>query len=217
MDTINDKQKNTKKLHKRKVILVGAILALAAASVVALLYIFPSLRIRSLGIQLKPTKDIPLQQITYYLQNDPVWSKDTIGDTKIMLGGEGCLISCVSAAVTEMMDEPLTPQELNNMMTQIDGYEGASLIWYKIHEAIPSLDYSTARVFSNKTIEADLENGLLPIVRVKMYGMGATHWVLIIGAHDGQFMIFDPLKQDKQPIPLSTHGNVYAYRVIKKY
>jgi hypothetical protein len=192
-------------------------LALVIVLATALLYIFPSLRIRSLGIQLKPSKDFPLRQITYYLQNDPIWRKDTIGNTNITLGGEGCLISCVSAAATELLDNPVTPQELNNMLTQIDGYEGASLIWYKIHQAIPTLDYSTARVFSSKTIEADLGNGLMPIVRVKMYGIGATHWVLIIGAQDGQFMILDPLKQDRQPIPLSTHGNVYAYRVIKKF
>jgi hypothetical protein len=47
-------------------------------------------------------------------------------------------------------------------------------------------------------------------------GSGISHWVLIIGADAGDFLIYDPLNKEKAPIPLSTHGNVYSYRVLHK-
>jgi hypothetical protein len=78
----------------------------------------------------------------------------------------------------------------------------------------PEIDYQYARVFSSKNIEGDLAQGLLPIVNVKYYGSGVTHWVIVIGAKDGEFLIYDPANADKKPMNLSVHGKVYAYRVM---
>jgi len=88
---------------------------------------------------------------------------------------------------------PVTPKELNNMLTENNGYQGADLIWYKINEVLPEVDYRYSRIFDSKTIEKDLEKGLLPIVNVRYYKTGVTHWVLIVGAKDGEFIICDPV------------------------
>jgi hypothetical protein len=200
------------KRRLRIALIIAGVLVLAAA--VAGFNVLRAVYISKVGITIKPSRDYEVREVTYYLQNDPVWSKDTIGETSQTLGGVGCLISCAASAMTELGID-ITPAELNEKLSEVGGFSGASLIWYKIHEAIPEVDYTYSRVFSAKTIENDLSEGRLPIVNVRYFG-GATHWVLIIGAKDGEFMIYDPLNREKTPVPLSTHGKVYSYRVLVK-
>jgi len=47
-----------------------------------------------------------------------------------------------------------------------------------------------------------------------MNGTGVTHWLLIIGAAEEDFLAYDPLNPNLEPIKLSRHGNVYSYRVL---
>lgn len=169
--------------------------------------------IRANGLELRASKDFEVVDIKYFLQNDPEWGGDLIGGTNRTMGGSGCLITCVASAI-DHLGTPATPGEVNRKLTGVDGYQGADLIWYKINEAYPEIDYEYTRVFSSSGLERDLENGLLPIVNVKLNGSGASHWLLIIGAKDREFLAYDPLNPDKEPIMLSRHGNVYSYRVL---
>lgn len=177
-------------------------------------YAIGSLYIKKLGINLKASKDYELKNVVHYLQNDTNWSSDKIGASSYTMGGAGCLITSVSSAITYLGVE-INPKELNQKLSNVDGFDGANLIWYKIKEAIPEVDYSYNRIFTSKTIERDLKQGLLPIVNVKYFKTGITHWVLIVGAKDGEFIIIDPANRNLEPMPLSTHGRVFAYRVLK--
>ena len=78
----------------------------------------------------------------------------------------------------------------------------------------PEVDYTYSRIFSSRTIDRALESHLLPIVNVRYMGGGATHWVMVVGAENGDYLVLDPLHAGKDPIPLSTHGKVHAYRVL---
>ncbi len=178
-------------------------------------YVYQSRYIKKQGIIITPSKDYPIHDVEYYLQNDKEWSSDTIGNSKSSMGSTGCLITCVASSLTDL-GEKITPKELNQQLSDVEGFQGADLIWYKINEIIPSIEYSYSRVFNNKTIEGDLENDRLPLINVKFYGNGVTHWVVVVGAKDGDFLVYDPANKNKEPIPLSTHGKVYAYRVLHK-
>ena len=169
--------------------------------------------IKTIGLELKPSRDFEVKSIRYYLQNDAEWGGDSIGLSNRKMSGTGCLITCVASAITDL-GVPVTPGEVNLKLTEVDGYQGAELIWYKINEAYPEIDYKYTRIFSSATIESDLQSGLLPIVNVRMNGIGATHWLLIIGAKNGEFIAYDPLNPAKEPINLSKHGNVHSYRVL---
>ena len=170
--------------------------------------------IKLFGITLTPTHDYPVTDIIYYLQNDPLWASDIIGNSSSTVGRAGCLITCVAVSLNDLGIET-TPKELNQALSEINGYQGADFIWYKINEAFSNIDYSYQRIFSTETIEKDLENGKLPIINVRINGV-VTHWVSVVGAVNGDFLIFDPLNRDKTPIPLKTYGKVYAYRVLHK-
>jgi hypothetical protein len=171
--------------------------------------------IKNFGLNLVPVKNHSVQILNYYRQNDPKWQDVEIGTSKRKVGSTGCLISCVSTAISQL-GSPVTPEELNKMLTQVNGFQGADLIWYKINEVFPDIDYRYGRIFSSEKIGKDLEKGLLPIVNVKYNKTGITHWVLIVGAKDGEFIICDPLGDGNSTRLLSDHGNVFAYRVIEK-
>jgi hypothetical protein len=181
-------------------------------------YVIRSKYIKSFGITLTPSRDFSIHKTTQYLQNDTLWSSDNIGNTSLTMGGAGCLITCVAVSLSDI-GIAITPQELNKKLTDIDGYIKGELIWYKINNIFPSVNYSYKRVFSSRTIENDLSNNMLPIVNVRFNGNGVTHWVIIVGAKDGNFLIFDPFDpfiKNETPISLNTHGKVYAYRVLRK-
>lgn len=190
------------------ILLIACILVIAVGY-----YVIASRLIKYNGKELVPSKDYPIHQVTYYLQNDPQWAGDNIGNSSYTMGGAGCLITCVASSICDL-GVRIDPQELNNKLTDVGGFDDAILIWYKIHEAVPEVDYKYSRIFSSRTIEKDLREGRLPIINVKYHGGGVTHWLLVVGSKDGEFMVYDPLNQDKGPIPLSTHGKVYAYRVL---
>jgi hypothetical protein len=198
----------------RTVIVIAAALLVISAGAGGY-YILRVNHIKASGVLLAPTRPYDIRAVEYYLQNDPLWAGDTIGETSQSLGGAGCLISCAASATSEL-GFAVTPAEFNRKLTAVGGFSGANLIWYKIHEAIPEITYKYSRIFSSGTIERDLRQGLLPIVNVHYMGGGISHWVLIIGADAQDFLVYDPLNKDKNPITLSTHGKVYSYRVLMR-
>lgn len=216
MMKLTDKLKKAPSGKKRiyYVVLSLVCLVLIAAASFAF-YVGRVYYIKKTGINLVPTKDHPVRKMNYYRQNDPEWKNDNIGKSNRKMGSTGCLVSCVATAITQLGSQ-VTPAELNNRLTQAEGFQGADLIWYKINEAFPDITYRYSRIFNSKTIERDLEKGLLPIVNVKYHRTGVTHWVLIVGAKDGEFIICDPLDDGYSTRLLSDHGKVYAYRVIER-
>ena len=169
--------------------------------------------IKTKGVYLKPSQDFEIHDVQHFLQSDAEWGSDLIGDSTSSLAGAGCLVACAASAVTDL-GISVTPGEFNAKMAAASGYQGNMLIWHKINDVFPEIDYKYSRIPSSATIEKDLKSGLLPIINVKYMGSGVTHWVLVVGAKDGEFLVYDPLNIDKKPIALSTHGKVFAYRAL---
>jgi len=198
--------------RKKIVIAVAAIIVLLACTITGG-YAVRHFYTKIFGIRITPAIDSPVAQTAYYLQNDPLWGSDTIGNSKSEMSNTGCLISCVASAMGEL-GVPVTPGELNEQLTEAGGFESDILLWYKINEIFPEVDYKYSRIFNSATIDEDLANGLFPIVNVKYLNSFATHWVMIVGAEDGEYMVYDPLNTEQKMIPLSIHGKVYAYRTL---
>ena len=178
-------------------------------------YGFTFLRIKSEGVVLAPTKAIEPFAITYYLQNDPQWSTDKLGDSSSTMGGAGCLVASITTAM-DYYGVKYIPQEVNSLFRENDVFnENGQVIWMNIKNAIPEIDYKYDRVFDTQTIEDLLDEGLLPIIEVKYKGTGINHWVVVIGSDGTDFLVMDPLAQSKTPTKLSEHGGrAYAYRVL---
>jgi hypothetical protein len=170
--------------------------------------------IKNLGTSLVPDKPYSPHDVKVFLQNDPLWSDSYIGNSRFRLGGHGCLVSVLASALNDMGYD-LNVKELNSIFTEKEVYDAkGEVIWHKVGQALPGVTYRYQRLFGSATLTRDLEQGRLPLVMVRYHGKGVFHWVLVVGSNDRDFIIVDPLKQDKKPDRLSTHGRIYAYRVL---
>ncbi|MCP4221363.1 MAG: hypothetical protein GY765_42450 [bacterium] len=182
---------------------------------VPLLYGVMHFRIKYKGIGTDTNLNFKPKQVKYFLQNDDQWLNDEIGNSGRKMSSHGCLVTILASAI-DGMGYSTNPGELNRRFAKNGVYlDNGDVVWYKIKKVFPTINYKYRRIFSSRTLEYDLAEGRLPMVKVRYYKTGVFHWVLIVGTDGDDFLAMDPLKQDKEIIKLSVHGNIYAYRVLK--
>ncbi len=193
---------------KLVIALVGIILLLLAIYLAGVFYI------KTVGIELKTDEVFDYSQnIEYFLQTDLRWGNDILGNSSYTLAQQGCVVTDV-AMVLNYFGYNVDPGSLNEEFTANQVYtENGSLLWYKIEDLYP-VEYEYKRFFSDWAVEHNLEDGVIPIVRVKYGDSGLEHWVLIVGADGSDFLIMDPLAQNRVLSKLSNYDKVYAYRTI---
>lgn len=152
------------------------------------------------------------REVVFYRQDDEQWAAETMGDSAYTLGESGCLVSCIASAVT-MMGVEETPYTLNETLSgqNVFDVEG-NLLW----ENLRNTGKYEAEVFgsvTNEILEELLKDGRYPIIRVRMYGLGNFHYILVVKVEDGEYYCMDPLRNGL--IPLSQYANrVYAVRCV---
>lgn len=168
------------------------------------------------GVQVKPAKEkdiMPDTEVVFYRQDDKRWADDRLGDSDYTMRSSGCLVSCIASAVSMESGREETPGTLNTRFSAERVYDAeGNLQW----GALAKLDEYEVDVYgevSAEIIDACLSEGHYPVVRVRMYGLGNTHYVLIVGAENGKYLCMDPLKDGITE--LSYCGNrVYAMRCV---
>ncbi len=166
------------------------------------------------GITIRAKRDIPVKQVKYYKQVQDEWREDIMGNEGYLVERYGCLL-CVVASSIGYISNDITPGALNKLFVENDVYnDQAEIIWNRITKVVPEVTYGYKRLITSGIVLKLLENEILPIVKVKYCGGHIFHWVLIVGAEDGDYLVFDPLHKGEEPIPLSRHGRVYALRYI---
>lgn len=152
------------------------------------------------------------EEIIFYRQDDERWAKETLGDSKYTMGKSGCLVSCIASAVT-MMNEEKTPLTLNEEFSVQNVFDAeGNILWDNLRN-MGRYEVEVYQDVTSELLTTCLETGRYPIVRVRMYGLGNFHYVLIVKAENGEFYCMDPLKNGLTP--LSKYGNcVYAVRCV---
>ena len=122
------KNTNKKKLSRKNKILIAvtAISIISASILLCFNLVIKPQYIKKFGTNINSSKDYPIRNVEYFLQNDPLWSEDKIGSSDRRMGGYGCLISCVASAVCDL-GIPIDPKDVNARLTENDGYYGADL------------------------------------------------------------------------------------------
>lgn len=181
-------------------------------------------RIRG-SISIKPEKDCPVpENVVCFFQKDPLWNKDKLGASVYTMGSSGCLTTCITSVV-DMQDieidqirDGLTPGTLNTLFSSHNVYDGEGNIQWEPLESLlgVSIARKQASELSDNEIDKLLEQEFYPIVRVRVSGLGNYHFVLIVGAQDGEYLCMDPLSEKEEIVPLSKFWNrIYAVRYIK--
>lgn len=151
------------------------------------------------------------------LQRDKQWAAEQLGSSTGTLGSHGCLVCSVAMACTNLGVE-LTPKELNERLKKSDGFLPQGwVVW----NAIPKVtDTKLTAEFhagpKHALMDEAVENGAYPVVKYFLVG-GIQHWCVIVGKDGLDYLARDPLRDDAQPVRLSTlTEKIYAVRVIKK-
>jgi hypothetical protein len=180
------------------------------------IYLLRHLVTKNFGIDVKPTHSVDVIETNVFLQNEENWQDDIMGNSNCNMGSYGCTTTSITMVLNKLGYND-TPKITNEKFTNENVYTNdGKIIWKNISSAYDNVDYSYSRTFSGRTLTRLLDNKNLPIVQVKYNHTSIFHWVLIVGATDKEFLIIDPLNKSKEPIELSTHGKVFAYRILKK-
>lgn len=173
------------------------------------------------GIILMPSQSYEVCEIPYYLQNDDRWAKDKLGTSAYQMSSSGCLTTAIAASLSaqaqpEDKGHQMTPGELNQIFSKDGVYNAAGdIMWANIPEALPDAEVYVAPFIKDNQVEQYLSEGRYPLIKVKMNGTGAKHWLVIIGADESGYLCLDPLNSEKAPVSLSKHGNkAYSMRVV---
>lgn len=177
--------------------------------------IFICFRLRG-GVQVKAAQggDIPPgAEAVLYRQDDERWGDDQLGDSQYTMASSGCLVSCIASALSMESGEEETPGSLNGKFSGMQAYDAeGNLQWQPLSEGGEYRADVYGEV-SADIIDACLLQGHYPIVRVRMYALGNIHYVLIVGAEDGEYLCMDPLRDEITR--LSNYGSrVYAVRCV---
>ena len=115
-------------------------------------------------------------------------------------------------------DPPLfsTAGELNRRFSDAQVYtDNGAVIWDRIPDAVPETVSYVAEEVRREEIDQFLAQGIFPVVKVRVGGTGAFHWVLLIGADENSYLCMDPLREDQSPVSLEEFQNrVYAMRAV---
>lgn len=193
-----------KKRNVFLIIILAAVLFLAA---------FGLLRIRN-GHTVKPENSFSIEdEVVRYRQDDERWADEKLGTSEYTMKSSGCLVTCISSALSMERAEEVTPGELNRQFSEADVYDtDGNLLWEQLRET-GEYEADVCQDVSAEIIEDYLREGKYPIARVRMNGIGNYHYVLIVGADENSFLCMDPLRDEITP--LSHYLNrVYALRCV---
>ncbi len=172
---------------------------------------FLFLRLRG-GVTVSPNENITVtEKIVFYRQDNPSWAEDKLGSSEYTMESSGCIITCIASALT-MSGQEITPGELNlSYADKIFDNQG-NILWENLRKH-GGYDVQVYSETSDDMLMECLKNGIFPIVRVRMNGVGNFHYVLVVKAENDIFFCMDPLEDEL--IPLSQYGNrIYAIRSV---
>ncbi len=222
------KERVGKKVWARSAVIRSAVLVLLVAALLCVVLAGLLWRRRhgaDEGVSIWPEREHPVGSVQIYCQKDERWAEDKLGISPYRMRGSGCLTSCIASALSTQAatgdrgeaiadrDKVMTAGELNQIFSDGQVYNGqGDIVWGQIEEIMPEVSVLVAGSVDGKQIEALLDEGRYPVVKVKVGGNGAAHWVLIVGSDGGEYLCMDPLVEDGELVPLSRHGGV-VYRM----
>ncbi len=195
-------------MANRKFKIIVSILLTAMLFVIVLVYLFRNSK------KIYPAEAFALpDNAVYYSQKNPEWAEDALGNSRYKMSDSGCLVTCLSCALTMQEIQKISPKELNQLLSANHGYDDDGNLQWNALESLTDTEIS----LEDTDISELLKQHIYPAVRVRMQGAGSWHYILIIGSDTKQYFCIDPMNQENQPVSLSEYGNrIYAVRYLKK-
>ena len=162
--------------------------------------------------------NIMLPDQSAFRQDYPEWGAKSLGGTSDTLAGYGCTITSVANAISNLREQSVRPDVLNQSLIENSGYTSRGwLIWSAVSKA--TQDEVHVKVYnqaSHDAIDACMSKGAYPVVKIKLGGV-VPHWVLLVGRDKGEYLARDPLLGDNNDAPIalsSRSGSIHSLRCV---
>lgn len=203
-----------KRMSARRILILLTALA-------ATLCLWTGLRIRG-SIKVKGSQDIPGPEVVCYQQADPKWAGDSLGGSRFTMKSSGCLTACIASLMEFQGTDSgiygdVTPGTLNQYFSERQVYDSQGNIqWESLEQALGMRAVrKNAAELEASELEQLLAQGVYPILRVRIKGVGSFHYVLAVKSEKGEFWCMDPLNKKNRLVPLSDFGNrIYGIRCL---
>ncbi len=166
------------------------------------------------GVNVQCKVDYPVSEgITGYRQDDQRWKDYSLGTSKYTMQSSGCITTCIATAISESSGA-MNPGELVNLLSANGVFDNAgNMQWGKLDE-IPGFNTEVYSDPDPAYIDNCLSQGRYPIVKVHRKSLFSYHhFVLIVGAENGDYICMDPLKDGFTK--LKDYGNrIYSVRCV---
>lgn len=176
------------------------------------------------SIVIRATKDASAgaDNVIFYSQLEEAFKDDRLGESSFTMGSSGCLTTCITSAARMQgvfsKEEYENPRELNQLLTEKNVYDKEGNIQWAALENVLGVTVvrQEAAAWDGAAVESLLQDGIYPIVRVRMKGSGNFHFVLIVRSERGEFWCMDPMVQTDSLVSLEEFGNrIYAVRYLE--
>lgn len=146
-----------------------------------------------------------------YSQQDPQWSKETLGfgGAKDTVGYEGCAVTSLAMLVSGF-GYTETPKTLNDKLKAVNGFVGAAVKWASVSSIHPQIAYKNLILCANtdaplSQIDASLAAGQPVLVQVDSSPAAGiqTHWVVLYARQGSDYFMLDPW-----PLPTETGKSI---------
>lgn len=215
--------------------------SLAAAGVLLILAVCIRHGRMGKSVELYPLCETRPGTVVYFRQQDPEWANDHLGDARDTMQSSGCLVCCLAAGLMMQADAlaaesamvtgadssvvqtdvpgagfSMTAGELNAAFSEGDVYtDSGAVIWGTISSVLPDTECIVADTVKAEEIDRLLQQGIYPVVKVRVNGVGAWHWVLLVGADENGYLCMDPMAETEEPVSLEKFQNrVYSMRAV---
>jgi hypothetical protein len=151
-----------------------------------------------------------------YVQNDDRWKAEKIGGSGERLGDAGCAI-CSLAMALDHFGFHYTPKELNDRLKSSDGYTWRGWLKWQAISTITGHKITVEAVVkpSHADIDAALRSGY-PVIAKLLMNRTISHWVLIVGKEETEYLMRDPLGDGRILEPASKYdSDIFGVRIVK--
>ncbi len=154
-----------------------------------------------------------LRDSVIYNQKDPRWASDRLGNTHDTMGGEGCLVTAASMALSNLGFQT-NPKDLNQRLTQTRSYTPKGwLIWDGIRRVTDGRAVATYYdTVDASTIDSCMRGGQYPMVQFYLPN-GRSHWAMIVKHDPRGYHMRDPLRISEKPLIFP--AGVKGYRALR--
>jgi PKD repeat protein len=153
-----------------------------------------SLNTNTLGRYIIPIVNLTntILNVPYFSQGDSRWGTNAYDSSGTNIQAQGCAVSCLAMAL-KYAGISTDPGQLNTLLVNSNDFDGNGVNWGPATRDAShfTLEFHAHRSTDSQYLSQILSAGFPVIVRVTT-AQGGSHFVLVIGAQNGHFLINDP-------------------------